>query len=120
MNKFIALAAFVLVAAASSTGHATYKFCADWRYQFTDQGQGEDYLLHNLGSTGKIAAARSGAFVFKDNVLIWMGNLDTSGCTAALPSTTAGNYVFSIVPGLVKGSTKIEIYPNTSKQWRFF
>jgi hypothetical protein len=118
MKRMVILLAFLLIAAKTGTSHASYKFCADWSYQFTDQGQGEDYLLHS-GSTGKIAAARAGAFVFKNDVLIWMGNLDTSGCTATLAGD-AGHYVFSIIPGLTKGSTKIEIYPTSAKQWRFF
>src|SRR5262245_57576310 len=94
MRSLLGLLAFLALSAAANTSHASFKFCGQWRYKFDDQGFGEDYLLHNLtATTGKINAARAYGVIEKDGVSIWQNFLDSSGCTATVPSV-AGNYRF--------------------------
>lgn len=95
------------------------KFCAKWRYQFTDQGLGEDKLLHNNGSTGIIDAAYSWAVIKRDGTTVWSGYTDASGCTGTI-SGTAGNYQHWRTAAMRSGSKFIWIRPNDGNAWEWF
>jgi hypothetical protein len=123
MNRLI-LAAIVLGAALSfpSTSFAlgNYKFCGRWTYHFDDQGQGEDFLLHEAGnSVGRINAARTWAVVERNGVNVWSGYMDTSGCTGNI-TANAGNYVFFVTTALAKSNKFIWIWPESNEQWQWF
>jgi hypothetical protein len=105
------------------TSHAagSYKFCPRWGYTFNDQGQGEDYLLHQSGLTyGLKPAAYSWAEVYRDGALVWSGYMNSSGCTGTI-SGVAGLYEVWTTPELATPSGSwIGVSPYSDWVWRWF
>lgn len=63
---------------------ATLTYCPSWKHSYTDQGKGEDYLLHSSGQAyGLRAAAYTYAYLRKNGVTLHEGYLNSLGLFSA-------------------------------------
>lgn len=100
LKQLVCTAVFLGVALFGARSHAagSYKFCARWQYSFGDQNLSEDYFKYT-GTSGVRASAYAWAILQRNNVNLWAGYLDASGCTPVHPSV-AGNYTLNITAGI--------------------
>ena len=118
-----ALLVLVILCAFPRSGYAagSYKFCGRWGYTYIDQGEGEDFLLHEPGLPHAVKpAAYSWAELYRDGGLVWSGYMDASGCTGTV-SGAAGSYEFWSTPEIAApNGAVVGITPYSDWQWRWF
>lgn len=75
---------------------ATLTYCPSWKHSYTDQGKGEDYLLHSSGQAyGLRAAAYTYAYLRKNGVTLHEGYLNSLGCFPPVTRET-GTYEITL------------------------